>query len=505
MDSQGWFYAEVDGLGRSYTFQLGPQVARELFSVITNGLYMQRCGTALVSPWAGDWPRPVSHNELYLARENVVHPWELEVDPHDPASGVYYDPDGPHPIRGGHHDAGDYDTRLTHLAVGEKLMTLFEARPGLFKDGQSFIPEAGNGMPDLLDEVAWSLLHYTMLQDYFGESYGDFGAVPPGMESTKHPPVAPVPGDGDPLNYYMRKATPYTTYCGAAAFAQAARIFSDFDPEKSKDFARRARAAYDWAEAHREQSWDPENPHVMRMTWEEAYDAGKLDAAQAWAAAHLYLLTQDEAYWRDWNNRIDSATETAQGHKWNAIFPLLLTKHAQADAPRLLKWRQAFLNAADADLAVIEANGHQGYQALCRNKGDWGHANPIDNIEVIAKAWLLTGRQDYRDAVATAVDFTLGMNPSEMSWMTGVGSVHVMDPLHANSKYDGIIEPVPGIVIFGPTEVFEEDQNPLYPDPEHMGFYRRMSDVWGYVRACEYVVDQQQANMALAAGVLLDD
>jgi len=67
-----------------------------------------------------------------------------------------------------------------------------------------------------------------------------------------------------------------------------------------------------------------------------------------------------------------------------------------------------------------------------------------------------------------------------------------------------VLEPQPGIVIFGPTERYENDQIPLYPDPQHIEFYRRMGDSWGFVPALEYFVDEQQANMALAAGVLLD-
>ncbi len=97
------------------------------------------------------------------------------------------------------------------------------------------------------------------------------------------------------------------------------------------------------------------------------------------------------------------------------------------------------------------------------------------------------------------------MNPSEISWMSGAGTVHVMDPLNINCKYDGVVEPYPGIVIFGPTENYNDPHNKLYPDKSEMGFYRRIADMWSFVEGCEYVVDQQQAGMLLAAGCLLPE
>lgn len=385
-EQPGWFYAEIPGFGVSYTFQNGPQVARELFSVATNGLYLQRAGTALVPPWGGDWVRPISHHQLYIPRENVVHPWDLTVDPEDPAAGVYYDPEGPRPIRGGHHDAGDYDTRLTHLALPEKLMTLYEGRPGRFTDGMSFIPEAGNGVPDILDEVAWSLLHYAMLQDYFEAAHGEFGAVPSGMESSKHPPVIPVTGDGDPLDYWMRKATPYSSFSAAAVFGQAARVFEKWDSAKATEFLYRARAAYAWALAHRGVPWEPENPKVMPLNWEDDYDAGNLAAAQAWAAAQLFVTTGEEQFWADFERNADEATTTTQGHLWSAVFPVFFHDHAHAESATAKQWREAFLAAADADLALLRENAAEGYATLARNTGDWGKANPIANVEKIGRA-----------------------------------------------------------------------------------------------------------------------
>ena len=82
------------------------------------------------------------------------------------------------PLRGGHHDAGDYNPRC-HIDVAQTLLAAWEHAPQKFADGQLDIPEAGNGLPDVVDEALWSLKPWFALQDADGgvragtESAGD--------------------------------------------------------------------------------------------------------------------------------------------------------------------------------------------------------------------------------------------------------------------------------------------------------------------------------------------
>ena len=73
----GEFYIWVDGLGRSYTFRNGDQVARDFFRFALKGLYFQRCGIAMEEPYADKWPRPAApaHSKVYVTKKNIVHPW----------------------------------------------------------------------------------------------------------------------------------------------------------------------------------------------------------------------------------------------------------------------------------------------------------------------------------------------------------------------------------------------------------------------------------------------
>src|SRR6185503_18672356 len=60
-------------------------------------------------------------------------------------------------LSGGWHDAGDYTkyVNFTHSTLHD-LLDAYAMHPQIWKDDTG-IPESGNGVPDLLDEVKWEL------------------------------------------------------------------------------------------------------------------------------------------------------------------------------------------------------------------------------------------------------------------------------------------------------------------------------------------------------------
>src|SRR5690606_12794187 len=81
----------------------------------------------------------------------------------------------------------------------------------------------------------------------------------------------------------------------------------------------------------------------------------------------------------------------------------------------------------------------------------WG-ANMMMNFNrSLMIAHQLTGDAKYRDAALANTDFMLGANPMGMSWTTGMGFVYPIDIQHSMSENDGIVDPVPGITLYGIT------------------------------------------------------
>ncbi len=520
LDEEGEFYVWIDGLGRSYNFMNGDIASKEIYRVIAKGMYYQRCGTAIEQPYAEKWPRPIAHTRIYVTKKNIVHPWtegtytwgwgSIEVDPDSPDAGDWYVPEGPREYYGGHYDAGDFDMPIRHVGVGERLMALYENLPDQFYDGQVNIPEAGNGIPDILDEVAWSLKAWEYLQYYATEIRGLDGGVAPGFESYAHPGLKGT-GDQDDLPYWMRKVTPYSSFAGAGLFAQAARLFKPFDSVCANNYLERAKAAYEYAYNHRDEPWHSEVELYCQQEWgcDAYYVDFLLESAWCWAAGQLYSTTGEEQYWNDFvNNKPEADWEAPFWNfdRWIVLWPMISTKQEELSGGYIESLQNELIQVADTLVSWIISNGESGYQAATADTGWSGLFSPLytGNLNPVYRAYLLTKEQKYLDAVATCLDFVLGMNPAEMSWMTGAGSVYPMDPRNINCKMDDVEEPYPGIVIFGPTHL-DSEKIIFYPDKSTLGRYRILPENFNSADITEYIVDEQQAGMYLAAGLFLPD
>jgi endoglucanase len=505
---EGRFYIWVDGLGRSFDFLNGDAAAARIYELGHTGLLFQRSGFAMDESVGGKWTRPLAHDKIFVTKENLTHPSmrDGKVDPADPNS-PYHVPDGPRKIHGGHYDAGDFDLRPMHINVPELLMSLYEACPQKFRDGQVNIPEKNNKIPDILDEVAWNLLSLEYIQDYATEIRGLQGGVAPGMETYIHPGFHEGMGR-DQHPYFMRKVTGYFSFCAAAAFAQAARVFKPFDPVGAEKYLRRARDAYAYAVDH---AGDPQPTYSVGgggPDQGEGWNARELESAQCWAAGQLYATTGEQVFFDEFQKRAKNATDIVAGavSKWAVLWGVLGTGKCDGDAALCQSMRQQLLDSADKGVALVEERGAKGYRAAAPKNGGWGWTSAVvKNIEAVTRAYLLTKDQKYLDAIATSVDFTLGMNPSEMSWMTGAGTEYPMDPVNANSISDDVPEPSPGILIYGPTNYHKDNKSAFYPDKEKMGFYRRVVDLHGFPPSCEYSVWETQAPFLFGVGTLLPD
>ena len=148
-----------------------------------------------------------------------------------PAARATFDtnhPDAERDLGGGWHHGPTPVRSVTHArSPVHQLLTSFEDRPGVWTDDAG-IPESGNGVPDLLDEVRWELDWLQRMQDHDGGVYLEVG---------------PSTGAAD---QYGPKCTA-STLAAAGMFAHAAPVFVDWDPAFSDELARRARRAWDWA------------------------------------------------------------------------------------------------------------------------------------------------------------------------------------------------------------------------------------------------------------------
>eukprot|EP01047_Picozoa_sp_COSAG01_P095054 COSAG01_NODE_25840_length_731_cov_1.829114_1_plen_239_part_10 len=82
----------------------------------------------------------------------------------------------------------------------------------------------------------------------------------------------------------------------------------------------------------------------------------------------------------------------------------------------------------------------------------------------------------------SCLDYQLGANPQSMSFITGLGSKYPMHPQHQISEWDGVIEPVPGISVYGAADGFPYKY--LYEPPRNLAYPAFYA---GYPRARHYL------------------
>jgi endoglucanase len=106
------------------------------------------------------------------------------------------------------------------------------------------------------------------------------------------------------------------------------------------------------------------------------------------------------------------------------------------------------INMADNFIKSLDNNGY----GIALDKDDfyWGSNGVAANKGmVLIHAYILTKEEKYMNAAQSIVDYILGRNPIDKSYLTGYGVNPVMNPHHRISQADSIEAPVPGMVAGG--------------------------------------------------------
>lgn len=233
----GRYYVALPGMGRSFAFRVADDVYAEPVRIAMNGVFHQRCGIDLNAPHASPGVyRPACHRnntEYGTMASDRLHAKDL----------VDFATDGTkHDLYGGHHDAGDWNPR-SRLDYAEYLVLLYELNPKAFTDGQFNLPEAGNGVPDVLDEAAWSLALWTRLQD-------EDGGVHAKVETNGDPLEGDV-AETDRLREFAFRKEPGASFRYAGNAAWASLHWRAIGKDEAADaLLARAIRAWNWGESH---------------------------------------------------------------------------------------------------------------------------------------------------------------------------------------------------------------------------------------------------------------
>ena len=89
---------------------------------------------------------------------------------------------------------------------------------------------------------------------------------------------------------------------------------------------------------------------------------------------------------------------------------------------------------------------------------NWGSNSAVaNNGIVLLQAYLLTNDKGYLDGAQQCLDYLLGKNPMDITYVTGFGYRSPRNPHHRPSESDFVDDPVPGMLVGGADNSLEDD------------------------------------------------
>ena len=298
LTEEGEFYlVDVQNNVSSHPFQIAENVYQEVMKQAVRTFYYQRCGTPKTVPNVpGKWSDVACH-----VHSNQDLDCRLVSNPGNAALGK--------DLSGGWHDAGDYNKYVNFChSVIHNLLFAFEHHPDIWPDDFE-IPESGNGIPDLLDEVKWELDWLLKMQQADGScltkvSVTDFAA--------DSPPSA----DQAPRRY--GPATASSTRTIASIFAHAAIVYRLPGIASLNTYADTLEAhaikAWNWISANPNPSSYDNNGFSSANPEQNAYTQ---DMTLLVAASYLFALTGDSQY----RTYVDANYNSMQPLQWTFWYP----------------------------------------------------------------------------------------------------------------------------------------------------------------------------------------
>ena len=379
-------------------------------------------------------------------------------------------------LRGGWFDAGDYN-KYVNFTVSpiSDLLFAYRQNPLIWPDDWN-IPESGNGIPDLLDEVKWELDWLLRMQNADGSVLSKVGvnqfqgASPPSAETAQV--------------FYGAQSTT-ATLSAAGNFAQAVRAFQSVGMTAyANTLSNAAVAAYNWAVANPSviftntgfQSADPE----VDTSSTDNYDYAR-DNLRIRAAVFLYDLTGQAAY----RTFVESTYANVHGIAWwwwnfyenpvqdALLYYTTLPGVSPAVVSDIRTHKQSTMDSSDYFGAWT--SGKDAYQAYLPD-GDYtwgsnqekGHAGMLYD-EQVTYGLNTAQATAYRAAAAGYVHYINGVNPLTMVYLSNMyahGATNCANEIYHSWFGDGTIYddaltspngPAPGYVPGGANPGFVQD------------------------------------------------
>ena len=492
----GTDYKLAAGGEESHGFDITDDVYSQLKYDAIAYFYHNRSGITITLPYATDaqWTRDAGHINVAPNQGDYDVPCFDQIDNE---SNQWYGCDYTLDAVGGWYDAGDHGKYVVNGGISlwtmlnqyERADHLAWADETAFADGTMSIPENSNGVPDILDEARWQMEFMLAMQAPAGGIFtytipmSPTNLISPTMVGGMvHHKIADVswtglglpPSQDDRVRYLYPPSTAATLNMAANA-AQCARIWPAYDQAFADKCLAAAETAWDAAVA---------NPAIYardNFTGSGPYDDNDVTDEFYWAAAELYITTGEAKYLAAMTSSPhylevpamyagDVITDSAMG--WQEVAALgtvslaLVPSDLHTNTVQIA--RQNIIEVADGYVAARNAEGY----LLPYAPGEeypWGsNSSVINNMIILGLAYDFTADTTYFNAVSEGMDYLLGRNPMDKSYVAGYGERPLENPHHrfwAKQIDDAFPPPYPGAVSGGPNSGLQDPYiQTIFPD-----------------------------------------
>ncbi|MBK1884184.1 glycoside hydrolase family 9 protein [Luteolibacter pohnpeiensis] len=530
--TQGTYRLVVDGLGASLPFRIDNGMMMNFARSYAIGIYNQRCGHAVELPFsrhvhaachtapaliptpeanfANTWGFIASASSDYANNSRHTAPQLKDV-----ASQLYpIIKTGSIDVSGGHHDAGDYSKYtinsaqlVHHLAFGA------DAFPGVGALDNLGIPESGDGKSDLLQMAKVEADFLAKMQDDDG---GFFFLVYPRDRKYENDVL---PDAGDQQVVWPKNTSATAAATAALAEMASSPLFKQQFPTEAAAYMVKAQAGWDFL-------MNAINLYGKDGSYQKLTHYGDIfmhDDELAWAAAAMFAATGDPIYQQKLDQWYDPSASSTRRWGWWHLFESYgcaartyafaarsgrLTA-SQLDSTYLAKCEAEIIAAADdaRDRSDDCAYG-SSYEIESKLQRTAGWYFSSDRAFDLTTGYQLTLDSSYHDAVIANVNFELGCNPVNVSYLTGSGLKQQREIVHQYAQNDQRVLPPSGIPIgniqpgfaYIGSYGYELGDLTFPPDGATTAPYP-MYDRWGdsYNTMTEFVVPQQGRILASLA------
>ena len=469
-------YIYIPGIGCSLPFNFSHKSVFNAFYTHMKGFYHQRTGIVHEKPYT-NWEFPAHHKGIYVAHhipskdqysQNIYFEngtvydklTQFEMIKATRTDEFWED------VYGGHADAGDFDNRPYHLKIIDNLAAVWFFNKENLKDGQLNIPESGDGVPDMLNEMEWTLEIHYRVQKRFNN-----GAVSTWIESTSHPTGKEIYYTGlqtreDTLNYVE----------AAGMMALCFKSCETCDISHYEKWKQSALWAWEWGKKEENQCKYSFNYTIGDQVYNLTYiEPPVYDVILTKAALVIYKLTGNEedtfpyifknlSELKDENLRFNPGMTELYKKLRNLgaldAFPLVLYKDDERFSLIIKSLTLAIQRSVNLVLTYQE-NGNNTYRNAYFFSTDhpyyaslgWGNFNGGPSLEYLVMACHLMpeNKETFLQSISCYYDFSMGCNHLGRSFTTGLGISYPLRLVsHPNWDFFGkkIYDPTPGITLY---------------------------------------------------------